>query len=64
MSVARFVALAMKVAITNIFTIIKCSLSTFVNNSLNNKYLVDSYYLILFVAFAFTISLGICEEQA
>ncbi|MBQ2873244.1 MAG: hypothetical protein IJE89_04535 [Bacilli bacterium] len=53
----------MKVAITNIFTIIKCSLSTF-NNSLNNKYLVDSYYLILFVAFAFTISLGICEEQA
>ena len=46
MSVARFVALAMKVAITNIFTIIKCSLSTF-NNSLNNKYLVDSYYLIL-----------------
>jgi membrane protease YdiL (CAAX protease family) len=63
MSVARFVALAMKVAITNIFTIIKCSLSTF-NNSLNNKYLVDSYYLILFVAFAFTISLGICEEQA
>ena len=34
------------------------------NNLLNNKYLVDSYYLILFVAFAFTISLGICEEQA
>ena len=63
MSVARFVASAMKVAITNIFIIIKCSLSIF-NNSLNNKYLVDSYYLILFVAFAFTISLGICEEQA
>ena len=62
MSVARFVAYAMKVVITNIFTIIKCSLSAF-NNSLNNKYLVDSYYLILFVAFAFTISLGICEEQ-
>ena len=48
---------------SNIFTIIKCSLSAF-NNSLNNKYLVDSYYLILFVAFAFTTSLGICEEQA
>ena len=54
MSVARFVAYAMKVAITNIFTIIKCSLSMF-NNSLNNKYLVDSYYLILFVANVFTL---------
>ena len=63
MSVARFVALAMKVAITNIFIFFFCILSTF-NNLLNNKYLVDSYYLILFVAFAFTISLGICEEQA
>ena len=63
MSVARFVALAMKVAITNIFTIIKTNLFR-INNSLNNKYLVDGYYLILFVAFAFTISLGICEEQA
>ena len=31
---------------------------------LNNKYLVDSYYLILFEAFAFTISLGICIKQA
>ena len=58
MSVARFVALAMKVAITNIFIIIKCSLSTF-NNSLNNKYLVDSYYLILFIAFAFDLSLAL-----
>ena len=63
MSVARSACLQVEVAITNIFTIIKCSLSTF-NNSLNNKYLVDGYYLILFVAFAFTISLGICEEQA
>ncbi|MBQ8535590.1 MAG: hypothetical protein IJ463_07910 [Bacilli bacterium] len=51
---ARFVAYAMKVAITNIFTIIKCSLSAF-NNSLNNKYLVDSYYLILFKANVFTL---------
>ena len=58
MSVARFVALAMKVAITNIFTIIKCSLSAF-NNSLNNKYLADSYYLILFIAFAFDLSLAL-----
>lgn len=39
----------MKVAIVNIFTIIKTNLFR-INNSLNNKYLVDSYYLILFIS--------------
>jgi len=32
------------------FTIIKTNLFR-INDSLNNKYLVDSYYLILFISF-------------
>jgi len=56
MNVARSACLQVEVAIMNIFTIIKI---LYFNNSLNNKCLVDNYYLILFKAFAFDLSLAL-----
>lgn len=53
MNVARFVSLLMKVAIVNIFTIMK---GLFFHNLLNNQYLVGAYCLILFEVYAFALA--------
>ena len=53
MNEARFACSQVKVAIVNIFTIMK---SLLFHNLLNDKYLVGAYYLILFEVYAFALA--------